>query len=82
VKGLGSLRTIRTVNRFMNPEVIRALQVGAMDALRLYLALLTAPYHIGKAFVTRPSDEPFHWSWDNRLQPRADEKSGDTHQTA
>jgi len=62
----------------MNPEVIRALQMGAMDALRLYLALLTAPYHIGKAFVTRPSDEPFNWSWDNRLQPRADEKSGDT----
>jgi hypothetical protein len=59
----------------MNPEVVRVLQVGAMDALRLYLALLTAPYHIGKAFVTHPSDEPFYWSWDNRVRSSADGKS-------
>lgn len=59
----------------MNPEIIRAIQTGAMDALRLYLALLTAPYHIGKAFMARPSDEPFYWSWDDRVRPRPDDKS-------
>jgi hypothetical protein len=52
----------------MNPEIIRAIEFGAMNALRLYLALLTAPYHISKAFVTRPMGEPFHWTWENRLQ--------------
>ncbi len=41
----------------MNQENIRAIELGAMNALRLYLALLTAPYHIAKAFVTLlPSD--------------------------
>jgi hypothetical protein len=49
-----------------------------MDALRLYLALLTAPYHIAKAFVTRPSGEPFLWTWENRVQPCSTEKSRDT----
>ena len=53
----------------MNPEIIRVIEMGAMDALRLYLALLTAPYHIGKAFVTRPFDQPFHWTWENRVRP-------------
>jgi hypothetical protein len=56
----------------VNPEIIRAIELGAMNALRLYLALLTAPYHISKAFVTRPMGEPFLWSWDNRVRPRAD----------
>jgi len=49
-----------------------------MDALRLYLALLTAPYHISKAFVTRPFGEPFHWTWENRVQPSSSDKSGET----
>jgi hypothetical protein len=62
----------------MNQENIRAIEMGAMDALRLYFALLTAPYHIAKAFVTRPSGEPFHWTWDNRVQPRSGGKSGET----
>ena len=53
----------------MNPEIIRAIELGAMNALRLYVALLTAPYHISKAFVSRPMGEPFHWTWENRLQP-------------
>ena len=61
----------------MNPEIIRAIQMGAMDALRLYLALLTAPYHIGKAFVTRPSGEPFLWTWDNRVRPYPGDESGE-----
>lgn len=61
----------------MNPEVIRAIEMGAMDALRLYLAMLTAPYHIGKAFVTRPSDQPFHWTWDNRMRPGSGDETGE-----
>lgn len=65
----------------MNPEIIRAIEFGAMNALRLYLALLTAPYHISKAFVTRPPDEPFHWSWDNRVRSCGDVESGDTEST-
>jgi hypothetical protein len=61
----------------MNQESVRAIEMGAMDALRLYLALLTAPYHIAKAFVMRPSGEPFHWTWDNRVQPCSGDKSGE-----
>jgi len=53
----------------MNPEIIRAIELGAMNALRLYVALLTAPYHISKAFVMRPMGKPFRWTWENRLQP-------------
>jgi hypothetical protein len=52
--------------------------MGAMDALRFYLALLTAPYHIGKAFVTRPFDEPFHWTWENRVRPCSSGKADKT----
>jgi hypothetical protein len=62
----------------MNPEIIRAIEMGARDAFRLYLALLTAPYHIGKAFVTRPSGEPFLWTWDNRVRTCSGDKSGET----
>lgn len=62
----------------MNPEIIRVIEMAAMDAFRLYLALLTAPYHIGKAFVTRPSGEPFLWTWENRVLPCSGHKSGDT----
>jgi hypothetical protein len=62
----------------MNEEAIRAIKMGAMDALRLYFALLTAPYHIAKAFVTRPSGEPFLWTWDNRVRPGSGDKSDET----
>ena len=62
----------------MNQEIIRAVELGAMNALRLYVALLTAPYHISKAFVTRPMGEPFHWTWDNRVKPCARDDSGAT----
>ena len=59
----------------MNQEVVRAIEMGAMDAFRLYLALLTAPYHISKAFMTRPSGEPFLWTWDNRVRSCSSDKS-------
>jgi len=62
----------------MNPEIIRAIEMGAMDGLRLYLALLTAPYHIAKAFVTRPSGAPFLWTWENRVQSCSSEKGAET----
>ena len=60
----------------MNREVIQAIENGAMNALRLYVALLTAPYYISKAFVMRPLGEPFHWTWDNRLRPSASDNGG------
>jgi hypothetical protein len=66
----------------MNQENIRAIELGAMNALRLYLTLLTAPYHIAKAFVTLPMGEPFHWTWDNRVHPRSNDKSGETESSA
>jgi hypothetical protein len=49
----------------MNREVIKAMEDGAMNALRLYAALLTAPFFISKAFVMRPPGEPFRWRWGN-----------------
>ena len=52
----------------MNREVIQAIENGAMSALRLYAALLTAPYYISKAFVTRPAGEPFRWRWESAEQ--------------
>jgi hypothetical protein len=56
----------------MNREVIQAIENGAMNALRLYAALLTAPYYISKAFVMRPAGEPFRWRWGVE-QPSRDE---------
>ena len=49
----------------MNRDILQALQQGAMDALRLYAALISAPFSISKAFVMRPSGEPFRWPPDN-----------------
>ena len=59
----------------MSPTVIHELAAGARDAIRLSVALLTAPYYISKAFVTRPLDEPFHWTWDNKLPPPTNDNS-------
>ncbi len=53
----------------MKREIVQELVAGAMDALRLCAALVTAPYYISKAFVMRPLGEPFHWKWDNAPQP-------------
>lgn len=55
----------------MNQKLIDEIVSGTMDALRLTAALLTAPYYISKAFVMRPLGEPFHWTWDYRVQPDA-----------
>ena len=57
----------------MNREVIQAIENGAMSALRLYTALLTAPYYISKAFVMRPAGEPFRWKWEDAGQPSRSE---------
>jgi hypothetical protein len=45
----------------MNREVLQALKDGAMDALRLYAALISAPFVIMKAFANRPPGEPFRY---------------------
>ena len=46
----------------MNREVLQAIEDGALDALRLYAALISAPFSITKAFVMRPPGEPFRWT--------------------
>ena len=73
-----AIRSERPEGALVNQEIIRAIELGAMNALRLYLALLTAPYHISKAFVMRPMGEPFHWTWDNRVRPCPGDESGET----
>jgi len=51
----------------MKPEILRDLSDGAMDALRLYAALIVAPFVILKEFVSRPPGEPFPiWRKGNR----------------
>lgn len=62
----------------MNQEIIRAIELGAMNAFRLYVALLTAPYHISKAFVMRPMGEPFRWTWESRVQPCSRDERNET----
>jgi hypothetical protein len=44
----------------MNREILQALEDGAMDALRLCAALISAPFSISKACVMRAPGEPFH----------------------
>lgn len=46
----------------MNREVLQALEDGAVNALRLYVALISAPFCITKAFVMRAPGEPFRWA--------------------
>jgi hypothetical protein len=53
----------------MNREILQAMQEGAMNALRLYAALILAPFHISKAFVMRPPGEPFRWPPDSGRAP-------------
>ena len=45
----------------MNEEVFENVKEGFMDALRLFAALFSAPFVIGKEFMMRPPGEPFHW---------------------
>lgn len=56
----------------MNRELIQVAQQSAMDVLRLYAALISAPFTISKAFVSRPRGEPFRWPPESRPTP-ADE---------
>jgi len=45
----------------MTQEIFRELKEGALDALRLFAALISAPFVIAREFMTRPAGEPFHW---------------------
>jgi hypothetical protein len=45
----------------MTQEILRELKEGALDALRLFVALISAPFVIAKEFMMRPPGEPFHW---------------------
>ena len=45
----------------MTGDIYRDVKEGALDALRLFRALFSAPFVIGWEFMTRPSGEPFHW---------------------
>lgn len=56
----------------MNREILQAIEDGAMNALRLYAALISAPFVISKAFVSRPPGEPFRWPPNNEQRvPRS-----------
>ncbi len=43
----------------MNREILQVIEDGAMNAHRLYAALISAPFSISKAFVMRAPGEPF-----------------------
>ena len=45
----------------MTQEIFRELKEGALDALRLFVALISAPFVIAREFMMRPPGEPFHW---------------------
>jgi hypothetical protein len=45
----------------MNREIYRALAEGAIDALRLHIALVRAPFDVAKAFVMRPAGTRFEY---------------------
>ena len=53
----------------MNREILQAIEDGAMNALRLYAALFSAPFSITKAFVMRAPGEPFRWPPDSGRAP-------------
>jgi hypothetical protein len=55
----------------MNREILQAIEDGAMNALRLYAALISAPFSITKAFVMRTPGEPFRWAPDSGRAPPA-----------
>jgi len=45
----------------MTEEAFQDVKQGFLDALRLFAALFSAPFVIGKEFMTRPPGEPFRW---------------------
>jgi hypothetical protein len=45
----------------MTDEILRDLKAGSLDALRLFAALFSAPFIIGREFIMRPAGEPFRW---------------------
>jgi hypothetical protein len=42
----------------MTREILRDLEAGAMDALRLYAAIVRAPFFVAKALLGRKSGAP------------------------
>jgi hypothetical protein len=60
----------------MNREILKAIEDGALDALRLYAALILAPFSITKAFVMRAPGEPFQWAPGRGGSSRVVGKSG------
>lgn len=57
----------------MNTQEIRQIiKEESGNVLRLYAAFFTAPFYISKAFITRPSGEPFHWPPTENARPTSD----------
>lgn len=59
----------------MTEEAFQDVKQGFFDALRLFAALFSAPFVIGKEFMTRPPGEPFYWPPDTRRASAMDEPS-------
>jgi hypothetical protein len=45
----------------MTEEIYENFKEGFLDALRLFAALFSAPFVIGREFMMRPPGEPFRW---------------------
>jgi hypothetical protein len=56
----------------MKEEILEVLKGSTLDTLRLFAALFSAPFVIGKEFITRPMGEPFHWPPQERRTSRTD----------
>ena len=53
----------------MSREILQVIEDAVMNVLRLYAALILAPFSIGKAFVMRAPGEPFRWPPGSRRAP-------------
>ena len=53
----------------MNREILQVIEDAVIDVLRLYAALILAPFSIGRAFVMRAPGEPFRWPPDSGRAP-------------
>ena len=59
----------------MTREILRDLEAGAMDALRLYAAIVRVPFFVAKALLGRKSAVPADRTRDG---DRASSDGGDT----
>jgi hypothetical protein len=60
----------------MTRDIFRDLAEGAVDALRLYAALITAPFSVAKAFAMRTPGAPLEWARSGQREPPAIEDAG------